>query len=135
MGVVAFFLLNGSSSGGVPVYPGATELQVEGMTFEQALTEVGEQLPQGWSGNMYQTTANTITMMDWYKNNMPGWTKTYDNLIIESSDFAMGYLGFIKQSDGAFIIAVDVVVDALENHYLVTMNGPASAMEDLLMGN
>ena len=61
---------------------------------------------------------------------MPGWPKTYENEMIISSDIAMRYLGFTKASDGAFILAMD----AVENHYILTMNGPAKGLENLITG-
>ena len=130
VGVAAFFLLSSGSSGGVPVYPGATEAQAQGMNFEQILTAVGQNLPTGWSGNMYQTTSNSSTIIGWYKNNLPGWTKTYENEMVFSSDVAMRYLGFTKASDGAFVIALD----AAENHYIIIINGPAKGLENLITG-
>jgi len=131
--VGAYLLLGGTGGalGGTPLYPGATEFQYEGMSLEQILTEVGTPLPQGWSAKMYQTTANSATVTNWYKSNMPGWTKLYENEMTISSDFVMCYLGFTKASDATFVIAMDVP----QGHYLIIMNGPASSMEEMWAGN
>lgn len=130
-----FYMFSGGSQGGVPVYPGATEYTYQGQTVEQLLSTVGVNLPTDWSAKMYQTTAFTGTVMNWYRNNMPGWTIEYDNVINLSSDFVMGILGFTKGSDGAFSISMDVPVDSGENHYFIIMTGPTKDMQNLISGN
>ena len=128
--LVGAYMISGGSQGRVPVYPGATELMYEGQT-EELLTQVYQSLPASWSAKMYQTTAFTGTIMNWYRSNMSEWTDVYDNIIQITSDMPMGILGFTNGSDGAFIISVDVA----ENHYFITMTGPAVDMQNLISGN
>lgn len=121
---VIYLSFSGGSQG-VPVYPGATEYQ--GQAVEQLLGSVGQDLPTGWSLKLYQTTAFTGTMMNWYRSEMSGWADVVDNVFPLTSDITIGVLGFTKGSDGAFVMGLDYA----ENHYLVIMTGPSSDMQNL----
>lgn len=114
---------------GVPIYPDATESTIQGMTVEDILTASGQNLPSGWSASMYQTTATAGALTNWYRNNMPGWTKVYDEIMSEAEfNFSMDILGFTRDEDAAFIASMIV----LEEHYFIILEGPAADVQDII---
>ncbi len=121
-------------TGGMPVYPGATEFNYQGLTIEEMLSSVEQDMPAGWSAKMYQTTAQIDTVMEWYRNNMSGWETEMDEFFNVASDMDIGYLCFTKNADAAFAISMDITVDAVENHYLIIMTGPAKDIQDIISG-
>jgi hypothetical protein len=129
--VVGAYLLMGVGQAGVPVYPGATENTIQGMTLEDILSASGESLPSGWTAKMYQTAASSGAITNWYRNNMPGWTKAYDNTMTLTESFGMDILGFTNESKGSFVIIMYIV----EEHYIITMLGPVEDMQNLWSGN
>ena len=127
--VAGAYMLMGGVPAGVPIYPDATESTIMGMTVDDILAEVGQTMPSGWSGKIYQTTATAGALTNWYRNNMPGWTKAYDELMSEEElGFSMDVLGFTRGDDGAFILSMSV----FEAHYFFILEGPAEDMQDII---
>ncbi len=131
--LVAVYMFTGSVvQAGVPIYPDATEATIQGMTVEDILAAAGQSLPSGWTASMYQTTATAGELTYWYRTNMLGWTKIYDDIISEPDfDFSMDILGFARGDDGAFIASMIL----LEEHYFIILEGPAEEMQDIIDSN
>jgi len=129
---VAAYILMGGVSGGVPVYPGASDFTVEGMTSEEImeqLTGMGG-LPSSWTGKAYQTPDDSTTMMSWYRNQMSGWEKIFDGDLFDFGGISLRALGYTKDTNGAMIMGMD----AMDNHYLMIFTGPAEDMGDIVNG-
>lgn len=124
-----------NATGGMPIYPGATEFNYQGQTIEDLLGTTEQDLPAGWSAKMYQTTEQTSAVMDWYRNNTSGWEIVMDEFVNVTSDMEIGYLCFTKSDDAAFAISMDLTVETVENHYLIIMTGPAKDIQDIISGN
>lgn len=130
-GVAAYLLLAGSS-GGVPIYPGATDFTIEGVTSEEMMEQLTGMsgLPSDWTGDAYQTPDDSTTMMSWYRNQMSGWEKVLDEDLFDMGGVALRALGYTRDTDGALILGMD----AMDNYYLMIFTGPAEDMGTIING-
>ena len=109
---------SGGVLGTLPVYSGAQE--TNDTIAQQAITSciTGMGSPSGWAGKAYTTTADPQTVIDWYRTQMSGWTKTFDNTMQEGG-MTTYVLGYTKGSDGAVILTFSAV-----SNYLILAAGP-----------
>jgi hypothetical protein len=113
----------GGGPGGTSVYPGAQEYTE--MTIEQLAGMVGQEVPTGWSGKIYNTSDSVSSVMSWYRTQMAGWTKVYDNTI-EYMDISFGILEYTSGNDATIVWAEEATgVGTI----IVVMSGPASGLE------
>lgn len=126
---VAAYLLSGAAVGGVPLYPGASDFTIEGMTSEELMEQMTGMIewPSGWSGSAYQTPEDSATMMSWYRSQMSSWGMIFDEDIFDADGIALRALAYTKDANGAMILGLD----AMDNHYLMIFTGPAEDMEDI----
>ena len=126
-GVGAYIVTRGGGGpGGTSVYPGAQEYT--GMTIEQLAAMVGQEVPTGWSGKIYNTSDSVSSVMSWYRTQMAGWTKVYDNTI-EYMGMSFGILEFTSGNDATVVWAEQVTgVGTI----IVALSGPASGLESML---
>jgi hypothetical protein len=130
VGVGAYIVTRGGGGpGGTSVYPGAQEFTQ--MTIEQALQQTGQSLPAGWSGKIYTTSDSASSVMSWYRTQMTGWEKVFDNTIdyeYGGYSYSVGILAYTKGSDGAFILTFEATGVGT---VIVVASGPASGLENM----
>ncbi len=137
--IAAVFLLFVQPSGGdtvypgIPVYPEATQITAGGGTLGELLGPLQQTLPEGYSVVLFQTDAFAETVVNWYRSNMGSWTDRIDEsteIPTEMGNIPIGILGYTSGSDGVIIMAFDLNIVVPENHYILILTGPASAIED-----
>lgn len=124
VGVVAAVLLMGGGVA-VPVYPGATEVQLD---INALLQAQGKSLPAGVDAKVYTYSANTSDIVSWYKTEMPkqGWTLK-DNYEFSIETAILGMLSFEKGDQASFVMATGTTTAGS----LITVAGPKAAMAEL----
>ena len=110
----------GGILGTLPIYSGAQETNDD--IAQQAITNAMTKMnsPPNWSSKAYTTPASPQTVIDWYKTQMPGWTKVSDN--VTSHDNTTLYAVFYtKENDATLIITFSAVG---HGNYLILLAGP-----------
>ena len=126
VGVGAYVVTRcGGGPGGTSVYPGAQEFTQ--MTIEQAMQQSGQSLPTGWSGKLYTTSDSVSSVMSWYRTEMTGWEKVFDNTI-EYSGISIGVLVYTKGND-ATVISTYAATGV--GTVIMVASGPASGLENM----
>jgi len=123
VGVGSYFFLKGIGGGvlgALPVYAGAQE--TNDTMAQQAITGLitGMGSPSSWAGKAYTTTADPQTVINWYRTQMSGWTKTVDNTM-QQGDMTIYVLDYTKGNDGAVILTFSAVG---YGNYLILLAGP-----------
>lgn len=84
--------------GGVPLYPGAESAQVGNIDWDVVWDAL---LPAGWTGHVYEASADNEVITNWYKTRLTGLNWILENEYI-GIDAAGSYvrLTFTKGNDG-----------------------------------
>jgi hypothetical protein len=131
--VVAYFLTQPGPVAEFPVYPGA-EVYAEMTPQMAASTYANVSLPAGAEirGGAYSTTDSVDTVISWYRGQMAGWTKVYDNVAtyeIMGYQLSIGWLGYETGDKGASILAMSG--GTVEGTVVVYLEGPKSLFENI----
>jgi hypothetical protein len=101
-----------------------------------ASTYANVSLPAGAEigGGAYSTTDSVDTVISWYREQMAGWTKVYDNVTtyeLMGYQWSMGWLGYETGDKGAIILAMSG--GTVEGTVVIYVEGPRGLFENIYL--